>query len=402
MKKLQLGLVGLVVFVGTLDVACSSGLPSDRAPDAGAGGSPSSGGTAGTGAHTGGNESSSGSTTLVSSGGDSSSAGANSGTAGLSNKGGSTAVASTTNAGGTDAGGTMSNAGMTNAGGTKATGGAPSTRGTTNTGGTMAAGGSTNNGGTAAAGGTTNVGGTPSASGGTVSTGGTMSAGGSIATGGTPSTGGAIGTSGMSSVGGSSSSGGTSGLGGGGTTILTGCAAVTGSPYFCDDFESGLSNWLVGAAGWDTVSTTYQSATHSITDSPGGSYTFGADNAITMAHSVDLTNADSPILSFWHKLALAAICTTAGCQHGLTPWGCPSNESDNAYVEISTDSGTTWSQLANLFDTSNTSTWSLQQLSLSAYVNKKLKLRFRLLASVGTDCTADGWYIDDVVIQEAN
>ena len=199
-------------------------------------------------------------------------------------------------------------------------------------------------------------------------------------------------------------------LDGGGSTVLTGCGKVTTKRYFCDDFESGLSQWLVGADGWNTIDTTFESAIHSVTDSPSGNYPQGANTVMAMATSVDLTGADSPVLIFWHKLFLACDCIvynpgsgkSTGCLVGTTVGPCDASGSDHAYIEISTDGGTTWSQVLDMFDTSNTSTWLPQQLSLSAYVGKKIKLRFRLFAqlSAAMNCTGDGWYLDDIVIQE--
>jgi hypothetical protein len=50
---------------------------------------------------------------------------------------------------------------------------------------------------------------------------------------------------------------------------------------------------------------------------------------------------------------------------------------------------------------SGSSTWSFQQLSLSGYVGKKIKVRFHLWDN-SQGSQADGWYLDDIVIQEAN
>jgi hypothetical protein len=97
-------------------------------------------------------------------------------------------------------------------------------------------------------------------------------------------------------------------------------------------------------------------------------------------------------LVFWRKLILA-------CQTCNPPYGC--SDADHVYVEGSSDGGTTWSTLVDLTCTSNTTTWSLRQLSLSTYVGKKIKLRYRL-RDTSNAAQADGWYIDDVVIQEAN
>jgi hypothetical protein len=174
--------------------------------------------------------------------------------------------------------------------------------------------------------------------------------------------------------------------GGGGPPVATGCGVTpTSTRYFCDDFESGLSKWLVSGQDWNTTTSTSRSPSHCATDSPDGNYSQGAATAMTMANSLDLADAISPILTFWQKLTLRSEWYTA----------------DHVYVEVSSDSGTTWSQLVVMGSVQNTTTWSLQQLSLSAYVGKKIRLRFRL-ADYNDGNEADGWYIDDVEIREAN
>jgi hypothetical protein len=185
--------------------------------------------------------------------------------------------------------------------------------------------------------------------------------------------------------------------GGGGSTILTGCSKpVVGTRYFCDDFESGLSQWMVATNGWNTVSTTYQSPNHAITDSPNEDYTQATNNEITMAVSVDLTTAVAPVLTFWQILKLAG---DSHCSGGSVCLGC--GVQDSAYVEASSDGGTTWSKLACMTLSSGSSTWSFQQLSLSGFVGKKTKIRFHLWDN-SQGSQADGWYLDDITIQEAN
>lgn len=244
------------------------------------------------------------------------------------------------------------------------------------------------------------AGGTAGSSGMAAAGGGTSSNGGITST-----TGGGVGVGGAISSGGSLASGGAAGAGGGGSTIATGCGALTGTVYFCDDFESGVSKWKVATLGWNTTNLTYQSPGNSITDSPDGNYAQGAANEITLAASVDLPAVSMPVLTFWHRLDLACSTTVyASCctSTSVCPNVCSNGScSDFGYVEISTDSGTTWSQILTLTSTSNTSVWSFQQLSLATYAGKKIKIRFRLWDK-DDGFQSDGWYLDDIVIQEAN
>ena len=175
-----------------------------------------------------------------------------------------------------------------------------------------------------------------------------------------------------------------------GSAETTGCdGTVVGARYLCEDFESGLSGWLVATDAWNTVVATSQSPTHSVTDSPNGNYPVGAKSDITMATSIDLTAAVWPVVTFWHKLSVSnACCSMSGSYY-----------TDYTYVDASTDGGTTWTVLAVYSDANNTSVWSFQQLSLASYAGKKIKLRFRLVDNTSSP-TADGWYIDDIKIRE--
>jgi hypothetical protein len=125
-----------------------------------------------------------------------------------------------------------------------------------------------------------------------------------------------------------------------------------------------------------------------VTDSPNGDYPVGAKSDITMASSVDLTGAVSPILTFWHKLSLGNSYGSSGIPHP-----------DYTYVDVSTDGGTTWTVLTSFTDANDTSVWSFQQLSLASYAGQKIRLRFRLVDNT-TSPTADGWYLDDIKIRE--
>jgi hypothetical protein len=178
---------------------------------------------------------------------------------------------------------------------------------------------------------------------------------------------------------------------GGAAPVSTGCGVVTTTRYFCDDFESGLSNWTVSGQDWNLTTTTWRSPAHCATDSPNGNYAKDANVAMTMTSSVDLTTATSPVLSFWHKLYMANI-TYEGVR-----------------VNVSTNAGIYWTGIlpANQFGDAtwwypnNTSTWSNVLLDLKPYKGTHLKVQFLLFSNPNSP-TADGWYIDDVEIREAD
>jgi hypothetical protein len=179
---------------------------------------------------------------------------------------------------------------------------------------------------------------------------------------------------------------------GGESPVPTGCTVPSSSKrYFCDDFESGLSNWVVSGQDWNTTSATWRSPTHSATNAPNGNYPGAAIEVLAMASSVDLTTATTPVLSFWNKLVYG-----------------PGNDFDD--VDVSSDGGSTWTNLREgstecCWVNDSSSSWTPVQLSLSSYVGKKVKIRFRYRTANGVVAGTpgvNGWYIDDVEIREAN
>ena len=162
--------------------------------------------------------------------------------------------------------------------------------------------------------------------------------------------------------------------------FLISMGKVEAVPYpFIDDFESGLGNWSAGGQ-WGLTDSNCLDGNFAVTDSPSGDYPDNYNGSLTLATSIDLSTASSPVLIFWHKMWLAY--------------------ADYAYVEISTDGGFNWSTLTNWYHNQYFSTWTLSRLDLSAYVGMQIKIRFRLLET--NINVADGWYIDMVEIRDAN
>jgi hypothetical protein len=125
-------------------------------------------------------------------------------------------------------GGAATIAGRPNAGVLMSSGGVSSSSDTTSTGGITSTGGAVGIAGSTNAGGVRSTGGTMGVAGAT-SKGGTKSAGGAPASGGTPSTGGAPARGGAPATGGLPATG--------------GARHCAGTAVFCDDFESGTSQW---------------------------------------------------------------------------------------------------------------------------------------------------------------
>ncbi len=162
-----------------------------------------------------------------------------------------------------------------------------------------------------------------------------------------------------------------------GVTVSDGTIAavnfVLAAPDFFDDIESGLAEWT---GSWGTTTTTSHSPSTCMTDSPGGNYGSNDFETMTLATAIDLSSAESAELSFWHRYD-----TESGY--------------DYCYVEVSTNNGSTWTDVAT-YDGSQ-STWTEETIDLTSYVGaSQFKIRF-LLDSDGF-IERDGWYVDDVLI----
>lgn len=155
-----------------------------------------------------------------------------------------------------------------------------------------------------------------------------------------------------------------------------------GIPFY-EPFNN-LARWLVNGnwsltTGSPAPSYSFPTA---LTDSPGAgvNYTAPSNTQAELIPQVDLEGTTNPVLSFWSYYDV--------------------NDA-NLLVEISTDDGATWvgtplwsrpggepTQLA----------WYRHKINLTSYVGQKIKIRFRL--QVTSTNVADGWYIDDLRIEE--
>ena len=95
--------------------------------------------------------------------------------------------------------------------------------------------------------------------------------------------------------------------------------------------------------------------------------------------SIDLSSATMPVLSFWHRHSLEA----------NADWG---------YVEVSANMGSTWTTV--YYTTGTKTSWEQDKIDLTNYVgNTDVRIRFRLQSNSANNL--DGWYIDDVCIEES-
>jgi hypothetical protein len=179
-------------------------------------------------------------------------------------------------------------------------------------------------------------------------------------------------------------------------SVVVACAgaALAQTPdkvYFSDDFENGTSNWEASSGTWGLITTDFRSSSHSISASPGQNYALNANSilAIPPTNAIDLTNATHPYLSFWHKYSIASTCLGG-------PIYCTTYY-DYGYVEVSTNYGVTWTQIASF--TGEITSWTPQELDLTPYIGNKILVRFRLWDG-GYGNVSWGWFLDDVEVRE--
>jgi len=172
--------------------------------------------------------------------------------------------------------------------------------------------------------------------------------------------------------------------------------------YF-DDFESGLGDWQNpdDTFRFDLTTVKAYSPVHSVLANVPAS--ISDQRLISPAMSVPDTSESSSLI-FWHRWTFDS---TTSCN-------------DGAILEASIDGGITWSQVANSYLLTNpyngliksgvfnplanrqawcfgTNEWVRTVVQLSAYKGETVQFRFRL--GTGTVGAAEGWYIDDVLLQ---
>ncbi len=174
----------------------------------------------------------------------------------------------------------------------------------------------------------------------------------------------------------------------------------TGTPryLFADTTSNPTDYWSVASSPstspkWEATSAEYHSAPTSFTDSKWGNYANRSTVTMTLKDNLDLAGYDSPILTFWTKYDIEA------------GW-------DFAQVQASSDNGASWAPLHGLNTTPGSgsfqpageplysglqNSWIKEEMELSAYANKKIKIRFLLKSDEYV--TRDGWYVDDIGVK---
>ena len=156
----------------------------------------------------------------------------------------------------------------------------------------------------------------------------------------------------------------------------------------CDD----MGNWT--SSLWDATSSSYHSAPKSITDSPSGEYSSGANNPVTISSPIDLSTFGYAELQFWAK------------------WDIESGW-DYAQVLISDDNGSNWYPLSGQYTKPGSgsfqptgepiydgvSEWVQETVVISDYLSDQVLIRFELHSDGMIE--EDGFYFDDLQIYGA-
>lgn len=153
---------------------------------------------------------------------------------------------------------------------------------------------------------------------------------------------------------------------------------ITEFPYredFSGDLESLAGHWDL--TEWGLTGEDPHSGEQCLADSPGEVYGDNQDKRLTSI--VDLRQARMPLLSFWHR-------------HIFMGSG------DYGVFEISEDRGESWTRL---FATGGIQQdWREVRVDLTPYAGRShIWFRFRMITD-GDGAVADGWFIDDVKIEE--
>jgi hypothetical protein len=147
----------------------------------------------------------------------------------------------------------------------------------------------------------------------------------------------------------------------------------SGNVLVLDSAENGMGRWTV-STGWNVTTSQSYSPNNSFADSPTGNYSNSTNRTMTLTAAQNVSSAPVVFLSYWYKHTI--------------------DEIDNAYVDISSDNGTTWR--SKKFFSGTVSTWTRDVLDLSelAKASSTMKLRFSLVSN-GT-IPADGIYLDNI------
>jgi len=147
-----------------------------------------------------------------------------------------------------------------------------------------------------------------------------------------------------------------------------------GTVLLIDSAENGLTKWTTTAGGWNVTTTQSYSPNNSFTDSPTGNYGNSVNRTLTLKTPINVSGNPVLYLSFWYKHTIDTL--------------------DNAYVDISNDSGRTWE--AAKFYNKVRNTWTREVIDITTLANGAANLRIRFAMVTNGTVASDGIYIDNI------
>jgi len=155
-----------------------------------------------------------------------------------------------------------------------------------------------------------------------------------------------------------------------------------GRPVYYTWFQYDFSSpgpWATNQ-GWGLTTAQYNSPPSSYTDSPGGTYGNNQHNYLVHITPFDLSNAYFARVIFHHKYDLES------------GW-------DFGYVQVATDTAdnAAWTTIGSY--TGTQSAWTAETLQIpSSFMGQQVYIRF--LVETDGSVVRDGWYVDDVILQQ--
>lgn len=157
-----------------------------------------------------------------------------------------------------------------------------------------------------------------------------------------------------------------------------------GNILVSDNSENGTSRWTKSGSQtqWDTTFVAYWSEGHSFSDSRYGNSKDNTNNYFTLNDTVNLIGAINPRLEFMAKWATET-------------------SFDYTRIQVSTDFGSTWTNLSGRFTSSvsgqpsyhGVQSWIYERISLNSYIGQRIRLRFNYVTDNGVP--GDGFYFDN-------
>jgi hypothetical protein len=145
-----------------------------------------------------------------------------------------------------------------------------------------------------------------------------------------------------------------------------------GTITLADSAENGMTKWTDPTSHWTVHTDYYHTPSHSFAYAP---YQASANYSLTLAQPINISSIPVTYLTFWNRYDLE-------------------NGWDFGYVEVSSNNGSVWQQVATY--TGTNTTWTQQSFDITAFANyaTQLLIRFRLTSDNNTQNT--GWWVDDI------